>query len=137
MPSYQSHSTSNASSISQEAARAALSDLERSEISVADMLDHYGRRREIMLRRFAAIPGVECVAPEGAFYVFPRVEALYGGKRVGGSVEFCRRLLDEAHVAAVPGEAFGADSCVRFSFATSRERIEEGLRRFESWLRAG
>jgi len=135
MASYQSHSTSNASSISQEAAREALADLERSEISVADMLAHYGRRREVITRLLSAIPGVECVAPEGAFYVFPRVEALYPRKNVGGSVEFCRRLLDEAHVAAVPGEAFGIDSCVRFSFATSLDRIEEGLRRFTSWIR--
>jgi aspartate aminotransferase len=136
MASYQSHSTSNASSISQEAARAALADLERSEASVADMLAHYGQRREVMTRRLSALPGVECVEPEGAFYVFPRVAALYPRKNVGGSIDFCRRLLDEAHVAAVPGEAFGEDSCVRFSFATSLDRIEEGLRRFESWLRS-
>jgi len=135
MASYQSHSTSNASSISQEAAREALADLERSEISVTDMLGHYSRRREVITRLLSAIPEVECVAPEGAFYVFPRVEALYPRKNVGGSVEFCRRLLDEAHVAAVPGEAFGIDSCVRFSFATSLDRIEEGLRRFTSWIR--
>jgi aspartate aminotransferase len=128
MASYQSHSTSNASSISQEAARAALADLERSETTVADMLAQYARRREVMTRRLSAIPGIECVEPEGAFYVFPRVEALYPRKNAGGSVEFCRRLLDEAHVAAVPGEAFGEDSCVRFSFATSLDRIEEGLR---------
>jgi aspartate aminotransferase len=135
MASYQSHSTSNASSISQEAARAALADRERSRISVADMLAQYGRRREVMIRRLSALSGVQCVEPEGAFYVFPRVEAFYPQKKVGGSIEFCRRLLDEAHVAAVPGEAFGEDSCVRFSFATSLDRIEEGLRRFESWLR--
>jgi len=135
MASYQSHSTSNASSISQEAAREALADLERSEISVTDMLGHYSRRREVITRLLSAIPEVECVAPEGAFYVFPRVEALYPRKNVGGSVEFCRRLLDEARVAAVPGEAFGMDSCVRFSFATSLDRIEEGLRRFTSWIR--
>lgn len=135
MSAYQSHSTSNASSISQEAARAALTDLGRSESSVADMLEHYGRRREVMVRRFSALDGVECVEPEGAFYVFPRLDALYPQKNVGGSVEFCRRLLDEAHVAAVPGEAFGMDSCVRFSFATPVERIDEGLRRFESWIR--
>jgi len=136
MASYQSHSTSNASSISQEAARAALVDLERSESSVADMLAQYARRREFMVGRLSSISGVECVTPEGAFYVFPRVEALYPRKNVGGSVEFCRRLLEEARVAAVPGEAFGLDSCIRFSFATPLDRIEEGLRRFESWLRA-
>ena len=135
MAAYQSHSTSNASSISQEAARAALTDVARSEASVADMLAQYARRRELMVGRLTAIPGVECVPPEGAFYVFPRVEAFYARKKTAGSVEFCRRLLDEAHVAAVPGEAFGVDACVRFSFATAIERVEEGLRRFEEWLR--
>ncbi len=135
MSSYQSHSTSNASSISQEAARAALSDVERSEASVADMLAHYARRRALMIGRLAAIPGVECAAPEGAFYAFPRVEALYERKKTAGSVDFCRRLLEEAHVAAVPGKAFGVDACVRFSFATPTARIEEGLRRFEDWIR--
>jgi aspartate aminotransferase len=134
MTSYQSHSTSNASSISQDAALAALSDRERSEASVADMLAHYARRREVVVRALSKLPGVECVAPEGAFYVFPRVEALYARKKVGGSVEFCQRLLTEAHVAAVPGEAFGMDACVRFSFATSLERIEEGLSRLASWI---
>jgi aspartate aminotransferase len=135
MTSYQSHSTSNAASISQDAALAALSDRERSEASVADMLAHYARRREVIVRTLSNLPGVECVAPEGAFYVFPRVEALYERKKVGGSVEFCQRLLTEAHVAAVPGEAFGMDACVRFSFATSLERIEEGLSRLASWIR--
>jgi aspartate aminotransferase len=134
MASYQSHSTSNASSISQEAVRAALTDVARSEASVADMLSHYARRRERMIGRLAAIPGIECVPPEGAFYTFPRVEAFYARKKTAGSVEFCRRLLDEAHVAAVPGETFGVDACVRFSFATAIERVEEGLRRFEDWL---
>jgi aspartate aminotransferase len=135
MAAYQSHSTSNASSISQEAVRAALTDVARSEASVAEMLAQYARRRELMVGRLTAIPGIECVPPEGAFYVFPRVEAFYARKKAAGSVEFCRRLLDEAHVAAVPGEAFGVDACVRFSFATSIERVEEGLRRFEGWLR--
>ncbi len=135
MAAYQSHSTSNASSISQEAARAALTDVARSEASVEEMLAHYARRRELMVGRLTAIPGIECVPPEGAFYTFPRVEAFYARKKTAGSVAFCRRLLDEAHVAAVPGEAFGVDACVRFSFATSYERVEEGLRRFESWIR--
>jgi aspartate aminotransferase len=134
MASYQSHSTSNASSISQEAVRAALTDVARSEASVRDMLAHYGERRELMVSRLTAIPGIECVAPEGAFYTFPRVDAFYARKKTAGSVEFCRRLLDEAHVAAVPGEAFGVDACVRFSFATPIERVEEGLRRLEAWL---
>lgn len=135
MASYQSHSTSNASSISQEAVRAALTDLERSEASVAEMLSQYDRRREVILRGVRALPGVECVDPEGAFYIFPRVQSLYAGKKVKGSVEFCRLLLNDARVAAVPGEAFGMDSCIRLSFATPVERIEEGLRRLTEWIR--
>ena len=134
MAAYQSHSTSNASSISQEAALAALTELDASESSVAGMLGEYAKRREAMLEGLAPISGIECAAPEGAFYVFPRVSTFYARKGVGGSVEFCRRLLSEAHVAAVPGDAFGEDTCVRFSFATSLERVHEGVRRFTAWL---
>jgi len=134
MASYQSLSTSNASSIAQEAARAAISEVARSEASVAEMLSHYTRRRDVILRGLKALPGVECVEPEGAFYAFPRLLPLYSVKKVRGSVEFCRRLLNEALVAAVPGEAFGKDCCIRFSFATPVERTEERLRRLASWV---
>ncbi|MGH6890830.1 MAG: aminotransferase class I/II-fold pyridoxal phosphate-dependent enzyme, partial [Dongiaceae bacterium] len=82
-----------------------------------------------------AIEGVQCRMPEGAFYAFADVSDLYARKKVSGSAEFCQRLLSEAHVAAVPGDAFGADSCVRFSFATSLDRIAEGLRRLAAWAR--
>lgn len=136
MANYQSHSTSNASSISQEAARAALTDLTRSDASVGGMLAEYGRRREVMVAGLAAVDGVRCGSPEGAFYAFADVSALYGPKKVSGSAAFCERLLAEAHVAAVPGDAFGDDACVRFSFATGLDRIEEGLRRFARWVRA-
>jgi aspartate aminotransferase len=133
MASYQSHSTSNASSISQEAARAALTDLERSEASVGGMLAEYERRREAMLAGLLAVPGVRCGPPEGAFYAFADVSKLFGRKGVSGSASFCESLLAEAHVAAVPGDAFGNDACVRFSFATSLDRIAEGMRRFGRW----
>ena len=134
MAAYQSHSTSNASSISQEAALAALTDLERSDASVAKMLAEYARRRQAMLRGLSAIAGLACAPPEGAFYVFPRVAEYYKRKGAAGSAEFCAKLLSEAHVAAVPGDAFGEDSCIRFSFATSLDRVEEGLRRFTAWI---
>lgn len=133
MSSYQSHSTSNATSISQEAGIAALADLESSEESVGGMLAEYARRRDAMLEGLAAIEGVEVAAPEGAFYTFPRVSALFAKKNVPGSVELCRRLLAEAHVAAVPGEAFGDDACIRLSFATAIERVREGMRRLGEW----
>jgi aspartate aminotransferase len=137
MASYQSHSTSNASSISQEAARAALTDLVRSEASVGGMLAEYGRRRDAMLAGLLAVPGVRCGPPEGAFYAFADVSKLFGRKGVSGSAAFCERLLAEAHVAAVSGDAFGNDACVRFSFATKPERITEGMRRFAGWASAG
>lgn len=135
MASFQSHSTSNASSISQEAARAALTDLERSDASVAAMLAEYARRRDAILSGLTSVDGARCAAPEGAFYVFADVSALFARKRVGGSADFCTRLLKEAHVAAVPGDAFGEDSCVRFSFATALSSIEEGVRRFAEWAK--
>jgi aspartate aminotransferase len=136
MTAYQSHSTSNASSISQRAALAALSDRERTEHAVAAMLSEYERRRAAMVSGLTAVPGVRCVPPEGAFYAFADVSELYGHKDVVGSGEFCERLLVETGVAAVAGEAFGEDDCVRFSFATSLAAIEEGLRRFTAWAGA-
>ena len=135
MASYQSHSTSNASSISQEAARAALTDVARSDASVQQMLAQYADRRAAMLEGFAALPEASCVPPEGAFYIFARLDGLYAKKGLSGSVELCRSLLEKAHVAAVPGDAFGDDSCVRFSFATPLPRIEEGMRRIREWAK--
>jgi aspartate aminotransferase len=136
MASYQSHSTSNASSISQRAALAALSDPVRTDEVVAEMLAEYARRRDVMIAGLSAVPGVRCRPPEGAFYAFADVSELYASREVIGSADFCERLLVDTGVAAVPGDAFGADDCVRFSFATSLESIEEGLRRIASWVAA-
>jgi aspartate aminotransferase len=136
MASYQSHSTSNASSISQRAALAALSDPVQTDAAVAEMLAEYSRRRDRMIAGLTAVPGIRCLPPEGAFYAFADVSALYGSRKVIGSADFCERLLMETGVAAVPGDAFGADDCVRFSFATSQDVIEEGLRRIASWVAA-
>jgi aspartate aminotransferase len=133
MTSYQSHTTSNASSISQAAALEALTGLEQSSATVAEMLTHYEARREAMVEGLAAIPGIRCPMPEGAFYAFADVAGLYARKGVAGSAAFCDRLLAEAHVAAVPGDAFGEDRCVRFSFATRTDRIREGVRRITEW----
>jgi len=133
MVSYQSHSTSNACSISQGAALAALTEIEEADASIARMLAEYAARREAMLAGVGGVRGVRCAKPAGAFYVFADVSELYPRKGAAGSADFCRRLLEEAHVAAVPGDAFGADACVRFSFATPLGRIQEGLRRFAAW----
>ena len=133
MASYQSHSTSNASSISQRAALAALSDAERTDRAVAAMLAEYERRRDRIVAGLAAVPGIGLLAPEGAFYAFADVSELYAPKELAGSAEFCERLLTETGVAAVAGEAFGEDDCVRFSFATSLDSIDEGIRRITAW----
>lgn len=134
LASYQSHTTSNASSISQAAALSALTELDLASASVAEMLSHYEARRRVMVEGLTAIGSVRCAMPEGAFYAFADVSALYARLGVQGSAGFCERLLGDAHVAAVPGDAFGEDACVRFSFATRTERIREGLRRLTAWI---
>jgi aspartate aminotransferase len=133
MVSYQSHTTSNASSISQAAALEALTDLSGASASVAAMLARYDARRRLMVQGLSAVPGIRCPMPSGAFYAFADVAALYPARGVPGSAAFCERLLGEAHVAGVPGDAFGDDSCVRFSFATDEDRIREGVRRIAAW----
>jgi aspartate aminotransferase len=134
--SYQSHTTSNASSISQAAALEALTDIDSTATAVAGMLAHYLQRRKRMVEGLNAIPGIRCPNPEGAFYAFADVSGLCGRKGIAGSAAFCDRLLSEAHVAAVPGEAFGDDACVRFSFATDEARITEAARRLAAWASA-
>ena len=100
------------------------------------MLGQYAQRRAAMIAGLTAVKGIRCLSPEGAFYAFADVSALYGSREVIGSADFCERLLVETGVAAVPGDAFGADDCVRFSFATSIEAIEEGIRRIAAWVAA-
>jgi len=125
MTKLQSQSTSNPTSIAQYAAIEAL----RGPMdSVAAMLAEYARRRERILAGVRAIPGVTCTAPQGAFYVFPNVSA-HLTSAMPDSTAVARQLLEREHVAVVPGDAFGATGHLRLSYATSMERIEEGLRR--------
>jgi aspartate aminotransferase len=97
------------------------------------MLAEYERRRDRIVAGLTAVPGIRLIAPEGAFYAFADVSELYRPKEVAGSAEFCERLLVETGVAAVSGEAFGEDDCVRFSFATSLSTIDEAVRRITAW----
>jgi aspartate aminotransferase len=125
MTKLQSQSTSNPTSISQYAAIEAL----RGPMdSVAAMLAEYARRRERILAGVRAIPGVTCTAPQGAFYIFPNISA-HLTSAMPDSAAVARQLLEREHVAVVPGDAFGAPGHLRLSYATSMERIEEGLRR--------
>jgi aspartate aminotransferase len=121
----QSQSTSNPTSIAQYAALEALTG---PMDSVAAMLAEYTRRRDRIVAGLRAIPGVTCTEPGGAFYVFPSVAAhLRNG--MTDTTALAGRLLESPHVAVVPGDAFGAPGYIRISYATSMERIEEGLRR--------
>jgi aspartate aminotransferase len=133
MVTLQGQSTSNATSIAQAAAVAALTG---SQDTVRAMAAEFVRRRAVVLRRIAGIPGMSCGVPEGAFYVFVDVSAFFGrrwsGGVIEGSADFCRFLLAEAHVAAVAGKSFGSDAHVRFSFALATERLEAGFDRIET-----
>lgn len=134
--SYQSHTTSNASSISQAAGLEALTDIESTATAVAGMLAHYQQRRRLIVEGLNAVSGIRCPNPEGAFYAFADVSGLCARKGIVGSAAFCDQLLSQAHVAAVPGDAFGDDACVRFSFAADEARITEAARRIGAWASA-
>ena len=129
----QSQSTSNPTSIAQYAA---LEAMRGSMDTVPVMLAEYARRRKRIVEGLREIDGVTCEWPGGAFYAFPNVSAhLRGPNAVAPScTALAKELLERAHVALVPGEAFGAPGFLRLSYATSLERIEEGLRRMKKFL---
>ena len=121
----QSHSTSNANSITQKAAIAAASG---QQDSLRAMLAEYKRRRDWVVPALNEVEGIECAMPEGAFYAMPSVKGLLGG-RVRDSIEFSKLLLNEARVVVTPGSAFGMEGYIRISYANSLEVIQEGVRR--------
>ena len=126
----QSHVTSNVCNVAQRAAIAALNgDLS----CVAEMRETYDRRRRTIVSMLSEIPGVVCPEPEGAFYAFPSLEGLLGrpiaGRTVSSSLDLASLVLDEAKVAFVPGEAFGAPGYGRFSYALADSALEEGITR--------
>jgi len=126
----QSHATSNVSNVSQRAAWAALTgDLE----AVAEMRAAFDRRRRTIHSMLNECAGVTCVEPEGAFYAFPSVRALLGrrlaGRLVSSSADVAAVAIDEAQVAVVPGEAFGAEGYLRLSYALGDDAIVEGITR--------
>jgi aspartate aminotransferase len=121
----QGHATSNPTSFAMSGALAALAE---PESEMAKRLAEYQLRRDLVAARLLAMPGVDCVPPAGAFYAFPDVSGCFDDE-LSGSLAAARYLLEEAHVAVVPGEAFGADAHLRLSFACSRETLAEGLDR--------
>ncbi len=130
MSKIQSHTTSNACSISQKASVEALAG---PQYEVNRMAAEFQRRRNYVLMRLQQIPGISCFKPQGAFYLFPNVSSYYGkeagGIQIRNSYGLAYYLLREARVAIVPGDAFGADNYIRISYATSMENLEKGMDR--------
>ncbi|MFN8025883.1 MAG: pyridoxal phosphate-dependent aminotransferase [Acidimicrobiia bacterium] len=131
----QSHQTSNVADVAQRAAIAAVAgDLS----AVDEMRSAFERRGKVMHELLAAIPGVTCMEPQGAFYCFPSFEGVlgrdFGGRRAETTLDLCEILLDEAKVAIVPGEAFGAPGYARLSFALADEALVEGVERIAKFL---
>jgi aspartate aminotransferase len=131
----QSHQTSNVADVSQRAALAAVSgDLD----AVAEMRTAFARRGRVMHDLLAAIPGVTCLEPQGAFYCFPSFVGVLGrdiaGRTPHTTLELCEVILDEARVAVVPGEAFGAPGYARLSFALADDALVEGVERIAKLL---
>jgi aspartate aminotransferase len=130
MTKVQSQSTSNPTSIAQYAALEALSG---PMDTVTAMLAEYSRRRDRIVSGLRAIPGVTCVEPGGAFYAYPNISA-HLGKGIPDSTALAKELLEKQHLVVVPGDAFGTPGYLRLSYATSIDRIEEGLRRLEKFF---
>ena len=135
MSKIQSHSTSNPTSIAQKAAFAAIAG---SQEPVVEMVKAFQKRRDLICQRLDDIDGIAYVRPQGAFYIFPDFSAHYGrtisGHSINSSQDLATYLLDEAKVGAVPGDGFGADNHMRFSFATSETEINRGLDRIQKAL---
>ena len=129
----QSHSTSNPTSIAQKAAFEAVSGPQQ---SVGLMLAEYKKRREYVVNRLRQIPGVTLAEPRGAFYAYPNIGVAFGKQGIHNSMQFAERLLTQAHVAVVPGEAFGTTQHIRISYATSMKELERGLDRIHQFMEA-
>jgi aspartate aminotransferase len=130
MVKLQSQSTSSAAAFVQKAAVAALNG---SQTCVTEMRADYLQLRDRILRGLAEIPGITCTKPEGAFYVYPNVSSFLGGG-IKNTTELASRLLNEAHVVSVPGEAFGTREHIRLSYAVSHNDVEEGLARMKDFF---
>jgi aspartate aminotransferase len=129
----QSQSTSNATSFVQKGAIAALTG---SQECVAGFRTEFAELRDYMLARIRQIPGVTCTTPQGAFYIYPNISAFLGKGGIRTSTELATRLLHEARVVTVPGEAFGTAAHIRLSYPVTRQNIDEGTRRMGEFLAA-
>jgi aspartate aminotransferase len=131
MSKLQSQSTSNAASMVQRASIAALAG---SQACVAEMRADYIKLRDRVLEGFKTIPGLTCTVPEGAFYVYPNVSAFIGKGGIKSASDLAAKLLIEAHVVVVPGEAFGTGEHIRLSYAVSADVVDKGVERIREFL---
>jgi aspartate aminotransferase len=131
MAKLQSQSTSSTAAFVQKAAIAALRG---SQDCVGEMRADYLKLRDWILARLGEIPGITCTKPEGAFYVYPKVSRYLGKAGVPTAMELSKRLLHEAHVVTVPGEAFGTEQHIRLSYAVSHGDVDEGLDRMKAFF---
>jgi aspartate aminotransferase len=129
----QGHVTSNINSIAQKGAIEALTGPQE---MIETMRKEYARRRNYVVKKLNSIRGISCNSPDGAFYVFPNISKLYGASLrdiiINNGMDVVNYILEEAHVAVVPGEAFKYPNHIRLSFAISMENIKEGLNRIEA-----
>lgn len=136
MSSVQSHAVSHPSSITQYASTVALNGPQE---DVYKMVEQFDKRRTYMYERLSKIEGLKCLMPEGAFYVYVDISAYMNrqlcGQTVKSSLDFAQIMLEQGHVAVIPGAAFGTDNFIRFSYATSMEIIEKGINAFESFVK--
>jgi len=131
----QGQMTTNANTIAQKASIIALNGDQK---VVEDMRKAFERRRDLILKMIADIPGIKCNKPDGAFYVFPDISSYYGKSdgtvTIKSSDDMCLYLLEKAHIATVPGSGFGNDKCIRISYAIADEKLAEALKRFKDAL---
>jgi aspartate aminotransferase len=117
---------------------ASIEALNGDQSCVKEMLVAFVRRKNLIMNLMKEIPGIEVVEPDGAFYVFPKVDSYfgksYGSRKIASSNDLCLFLLEEGHIGTVPGEAFGEDTCIRISFATSDDKITEAMNRMQAAL---
>jgi len=131
MSKLQSQSTSNTASMVQKASIAALTD---SQECVKVMLADYLTLRDRVLAGFKTIPGLTCTVPQGAFYVYPNVSKFFGKGGITSAADVAARLLSEAHVVCVPGEAFGTTEHIRLSYAVSADVVDKGVQRMKEFF---
>ncbi|HYE11579.1 MAG TPA: aminotransferase class I/II-fold pyridoxal phosphate-dependent enzyme, partial [Patescibacteria group bacterium] len=136
MSSVQSHAVSHPNSITQYASTVALNG---PQDDVYKMVEQFAKRRTYMYERLSKMEGLHCLMPDGAFYIYVDITNYMNkklcGQTIKSSLDFAQILLEQGHVAVIPGAAFGTDNFIRLSYATSMETIEKGLDTFESFIK--